>query len=295
MFNNSISKRDIIPYLFLIIPVIIYIIWVIGPMFYTFYLSLTDWDGLTRPTFIGFENYEKLFRDKVFFISLGNNLKWLLTFITVPVALGLGLAMALNEAIPGEKIFKMNFYMPMVLAMVVSGLIWGWMYHPKGGLINYTLVATGLVEKGPGWLSDRDIVLWSILIVATWRQVGYVMVLYLAGLKSINPQLLEAAHVDGASNWHTFWKIVLPLLTPVTIIVLVISVIDSLRAFDLVSVMTRGGPANASSVLANFMYIEAFNNYKMGYGAAIAVILFFLSMAFIFAYLWRVMQDEMEY
>ena len=288
-------RRDIIPYLFLIIPILIYLIWVIGPMFYTFYLSLTNWDGLTTPEFIGFKNYSKLFDDKVFYISLTNNIKWLLAFITVPVVLGLGLAMALNRAIPGEKFFKMSFYMPMVLALVVSGLIWGWMYHPSGGLINGFLQWTGLVEKGPGWLSDRDLVLWSIIIVAVWRQVGYVMVLYLAGLKSINPQLLEAATVDGATGWQVFWRIILPLLTPVTVIVLVISVIDSLRAFDLVSVMTRGGPANASSVLANFMYIESFNNYKMGYGASIAVILFFMSLIFIFIYLWRVMKDELEY
>ncbi|MBL7163600.1 MAG: sugar ABC transporter permease [Anaerolineales bacterium] len=289
------TKRDIIPYLFLIVPVIIYIVWVIAPMIYTFYLSLTNWDGLTTPEFIGFKNYIKLFDDKVFYISLTNNLKWLGAFITVPVILGLGLAMMLNTAIPGEKFFKMTFYMPMVLAMVVSGLIWGWMYHPKGGLVNTFLMSTGLVEKGPGWLSNRDIVLWSIIIVAIWRQVGYVMVLYLAGLKSINPQLLEAATVDGANGWQSFWRIILPLLTPVTVIVLVISVIDSLRAFDLVSVMTRGGPANASSVLANFMYIESFNNYKMGYGAAIAVILFMISLGFIILYLWRVMKDELEY
>lgn len=289
------TKRDKIPYLFLIVPVIIYIVWVIAPMIYTFYLSLTNWDGLTTPDFIGFKNYIKLFDDKVFFISLANNLKWLAAFITIPVILGLGLAMILNVAIPGDKFFKMTFYMPMVLAMVVSGLIWGWMYHPKGGLINTVIMSTGLVEKGPGWLSNRDLVLWSIIIVAIWRQVGYVMVLFLAGLKSINPQLLDAAHVDGASGWQTFWRVILPLLTPVTVIVLVISVIDSLRAFDLVSVMTRGGPANASSVLANFMYIEAFNNYKMGYGASIAVILFMISLGFIILYLWRVMQDELEY
>ncbi|MEE8568557.1 MAG: sugar ABC transporter permease [Anaerolineales bacterium] len=290
----SSKRRNLIPYLFLIVPLIIYLIWIIGPMMYTFYLSLTDWNGLVTPSFIGLENFEKLFRDKVFYLSLTNNLKWLFAFITIPVVLGLGLAMALNEAIPGGKIFKMSFYMPMVLAMVVSGLIWGWLYHPRGGLINFILETTHIVEKGPGWLSDRDIVLWSIIIVAIWRQVGYVMVLYLAGLKSINPQLIEAAHIDGASYWRTFWSVILPLLAPVTTIVMVISVIDSLRAFDLVSIMTRGGPANASSVLANFMYIESFNNYKMGYGAAIAVVMFFLSLAFILIYLWRVMQDEME-
>lgn len=289
------KRRNLVPYLFLLIPVIVYLIWIIGPMMYTFYLSLTDWNGLITPSFIGFENFERLFRDKVFVLSLINNLKWLLAFTTIPVVLGLGLAMVLNQAIPGEKIFKMSFYMPMVLATVVSGLIWGWLYHPRGGLINFILETTHIVDKGPGWLSDRDIVLWSIIIVGIWRQVGYVMVLYLAGLKSINPQLIEAAHMDGAGYWRTFWSVILPLLTPITTIVMVISVIDSLRAFDLVSIMTRGGPANASSVLANFMYIESFNNYKMGYGAAIAVVMFFLSLAFILVYLWRVMRDEMEY
>lgn len=289
------KRRNLVPYLFLLIPVIVYLIWIIGPMMYTFYLSLTDWNGLTTPSFIGLENFERLFRDKVFVLSLINNLKWLLAFTTIPVVLGLGLAMALNQAIPGQKIFKMSFYMPMVLATVVSGLIWGWLYHPRSGLINFILETTHIVDKGPGWLSDRDIVLWSIIIVGIWRQVGYVMVLYLAGLKSISPQLIEAAHMDGAGYWRTFWSVILPLLTPITTIVMVISVIDSLRAFDLVSIMTRGGPANASSVLANFMYIESFNNYKMGYGAAIAVVMLFLSLAFILVYLWRVMRDEMEY
>jgi ABC-type sugar transport system permease subunit len=288
-------RRKILPYLFLAIPIIIYLVWVIGPMFYTFYLSLTNWDGLTSPDFIGFRNYERLFTDKVFFLSLTNNMKWLVSFVTVPVVLGLALAMVLNRAVPGEKFFKMSFYMPMVLAMVVSGLIWGWLYHPRGGLINNILIGLGIVEKGPGWLSDRDLALWSIIIVAIWRQVGYVMVLYLAGLKSINPEFLEAAKMDGANDWQVFLKVLLPLLMPVSVIVLVISVIDSLRAFDLVSVMTRGGPANSSSVLANYMYIQAFNNYRMGYAAAIAVILFLISLVFIFIYLWRVMQDELEY
>lgn len=121
------------------------------------------------------------------------------------------------------------------------------------------------------------------------------MILYLAGLQSIDPGLIDASKVDGCTGWQTFRHVILPLLRPITVTVIVISIIDSLRAFDLVSVMTRGGPHNASSVLANFMYIEAFNNYKMGYGAAISVILFLLSAVFIFIYLWRVLQSEMEY
>ena len=283
------------PYLFLLIPLAIYLLWVIGPMFYTFYLSLTKWDGLTQPIFIGLRNYEKLFQDPVFYTSLKNNLRWIASFITVPVVLGLGLAVALNQSIPGAKFFKASFYSPMVLSLVVCGLIWSWMYHPANGLINSALRAVGLDSLAQGWLSNRDLVMWSIIVVAIWRQVGYVMILYLAGLQSIDPELIDASRVDGCTGFQSFRHIILPLLAPVTVIVVVISIIDSLRAFDLVSVMTRGGPYNSSSVLANFMYIEAFNNYKMGYGASIAVILFLISMVFIFLYLWQVLKDEMEY
>ena len=288
-------RENLVPYAFVIVPLVIYIIWVIGPMFHTFYLSLTNWDGVSTPHYVGFRNYVKLFNDPVFYISLQNNVKWIISFITVPVVAGLALAITLNRAIPGEKFFKASFYAPMVLALVVCGLIWSWMYHPAGGLINSTLRALGLKSLAKGWLSDRRLVLWAIILVAIWRQVGYVMVLYLAGLQSIDPQLIDASKVDGCNAWHTFSKVVFPLLGPVTVIVVVISIIDSLRAFDLVSVMTRGGPYNSSSVLANFMYIEAFNNYKMGYGAAIAVILFLITAVFIGIYLYRVLQTEMEY
>ena len=283
------------PYLFLIVPLIIYLIWVVGPMFYSFYLSMTKWDGLSAPVFIGLRNYQKLFKDPVFFVSLKNNLKWVVSFITIPVAAGLGLAMALNRTIPGEKFFKASFYAPMVLSFVVIGLIWSWMYNPAHGLLNQLLRMLRLDSLAIGWLSEKNVVMWAIIVVATWRQVGYVMVLYLAGLQGVDPGLLDASKVDGCSGWQTFRHVIFPLLAPVTVIVVVISIIDSLRAFDLVSVMTRGGPYNSSSVLANFMYIEAFNNYKMGYGAAISVIQFLISVMFIFIYLWRVLQTEMEY
>ncbi len=283
------------PYLFLILPLVVYLIWVIGPMFYTFFLSLTNWDGISVPDVIGWRNYQRLFRDPIFYTSLVNNLKWVISFITVPVVAGLALAMALNRAIPGARFFKASFYSPLVLSLVVCGLIWSWMYHPANGLINETFRAIGLDSFAHGWLSDKKLVMWAIIGVGVWRQVGYVMVLYLAGLQSVDPGLVDASKVDGCNAWQTFRHVIFPLLGPVTVIVIVISIIDSLRAFDLVSVMTRGGPFNSSSVLANFMYIEAFNNYKMGYAAAISVILFLISVVFIFIYLWRVLQTELEY
>lgn len=291
----KILRSRLTPYLFLIGPLILYLVWVIGPMLYTVYLGFTNWDGVSSPAVIGWRNYQKLFRDPVFYISLTNNLKWMISFITIPVIAGLALALVLNRNIPGAKFFKTSFYSPMVLSLVVCGLIWSWMYHPAKGLINETFRAIDLDMLAKGWLSDRRLVMWAIIAVGVWRQVGYVMVLYLAGLQGIDPTLVDASKVDGCNQWQTIRHVILPLLAPVTVVVVVISIIDSLRAFDLVSVMTRGGPYYSSSVLANFMYIEAFNNYKMGYGAAISVVLFLISAVFIFIYLWRVLQTEMEY
>jgi len=283
------------PYMFLVIPLLLFIFWVIGPMLYTFYLSLTKWDGISAPVFIGFRNYEKLFRDPVFIISLKNNLKWVIAFITVPVASGLGLAVAVNREIPGGRFIKAAIFAPLVFSMVATGLIWAWLYNPAYGLINQILNLIGLEKLAMGWLSDKDLVMWSIIFVAIWRQVGYVMILYLAGLSGVDPTLLDASKVDGCNGWQTFRNVTFPLLSPITIIVVIVSVIDSLRAFDLVSVMTAGGPYNSSSVLAIFMFIESFHNYKMGYGAAIAVILFIITLAFIIFYLTHVLRNELEY
>jgi ABC-type sugar transport system permease subunit len=284
-------KESLVPWGFLIVPLILYLIWVIGPMFYTFYLSLTKWDGLGAPVFIGLKNFGRMLNDDVFWLSLKNNSIWIALFITIPVALGLALAMVLNRDIPWSKGFKVAFYSPMVLSLVVCGLIWGWLYNPTMGLINSVLRSIGLGVLAKGWLSDPDLVLGAVINVAIWRQVGYVMILFLAGLQSVDPFLVEASKIDGANAWQTFLHVIMPQLRPITVVVVVISIIDSLRAFDLVSVMTRGGPFNQSSVLANYMYIQSFNNYKMGYGAAISVILFLISLVFITIYLSRMARD----
>jgi ABC-type sugar transport system permease subunit len=286
------------PWAFLALPLALYLTWVIGPMLYSFYLSATDWDGISlNPRFIGLNNYRQLLNDPVFAVALLNNLKWLLVFTVVPIVAGLGLALLLNTEVPGIRWFKAAFYSPMVLSFVVIGLIWSWLYHPSDGLINSTLIRLGLVtsQTRPSWLADPNLTLFSIVAAACWRQTAYVMLLYLAGLKTIDPALLEAAQMDGASRWQQFRHVVIPLLLPATIIVVVITVIDSLRAFDLVYVMTKGGPGYASTVLALFMYIEALNNYRFGYGAAIAVVQFLISFIFIAIYLSRVLREEVEH
>ena len=290
--RRSVLLYRLTPYFFIAVPLAIYLVWVVGPMLYTFYLSLTDWDGISELRFIAYRNFSRLFRDRVFYKSFTNNIKWIISFITFPVAGGLALAMALNREVPASRFFKAIFFFPMVLSFVVCGLIWSWMYQPDSGIINSLLRFVGLGAVARGWLSDPSLVIWSIIFVAIWRQVGYVMLLYLAGLQSVNPDLVDASKVDGAGSWQSFRHVILPQLAPITVVVVVISIIDSLRAFDLVYVMTKGGPFNSSSVLATFMYNEAFNNYRMGYGASISVILFAISLVFIFIYLIRMLRIE---
>lgn len=286
-------SQKAIPWLFLAAPLALYLAWIIIPTFYTMFLSLTNWDGISTPKLIGFANFERLFtKDRIFIESLLNNLKWLLVFITIPTTLGLSLALVFNSEMRGSRAFKVSFYAPLVLSLTVIGLIWAWAYNPQMGLINSFLRGIG-VENPPGWLGERGLAIWAVIIAAGWRQVGYVMVLYLAGLKNIDPTYLDAARVDGANRWQMFLHVVFPLLAPVTTIVIVISIIDSLRAFDLIAIMTRGG--QSTQVLANFMYMEAFNNYRMGYGAAVAVVLFAISLVFIGFYLSRAVKDELEY
>jgi len=279
---------------FLAVPLIFYTIWVIGPTIYTFYLSLTEWDGLTDPNFIGIQNYLDLFNDSIFYTSLVNNFIWLLIFLLVPVVLGLFLAILLSKKIRWAKGFKAAIYSPMILAPVVIGLIWSWIYHPKAGLLNNTLTYVGLNFLTRGWLSNPETALYAVIGAAVWRHTGYVMLLFLAGLTSIPPTLIEAARIDGATAWQRFRYIILPLLKPATVIVLVITMIQSLRAFDFVNIMTRGGPFNSTNVLANYMYTEAFRNYEMGYGATVAVILFIIMFIFIFFYLRRIREEELS-
>ncbi len=289
--------KRLTPWFFLLIPLTLYIIWVIGPMLFTFYLSLTEWDALSAPQFIGLENYKELLNPTTpkgdrFLASLFNNLIWVAFFITVPVLLGLFLALALNRDVPGAKGFKAAFYSPMVLSLVVCGLIWTWMYQPEG-LINSVLVKIGLMdpENAAGWLTDPNLALGSIIAVAIWRQVGYVMILFLAGLQSVDTSLVEASRIDGCNKVQSFIFVVLPQLAPITVVVVVISIIDSLRAFDLVKIMSISGDPN-TSVLASYMYRVSFRNYQMGSGSAVAVLLFMISLVFILVYLSKIARDE---
>ncbi|MCG8572940.1 MAG: sugar ABC transporter permease [Spirochaetes bacterium] len=291
--KNSKLKNDWwVPYAFLALPLIMYLIWVIIPVFQSFLYSFSKRDSIFIGfDFIGLKNYLRLFSDKTFWIAIKNNFFWLVLFVALPVPLGLFIAMLFDNDYPGNKVFKTLFYIPMTLSFAVIGTIWAWIYHPDFGTINTFLEMIGLSGLKQQWIGDKRIMTFSLIFVGVWRQVPYVMILYLAGLKNVPKELMEVSMVDGANWGQRFRHILLPLLAPATIVSMTISVIDSLRAFDIVYVMTNA-KARAAEVLSTYMYNTAFTYSDYGYGSTIAVIQFIITFCFIIIYLNNVMKSE---
>jgi len=253
------------------------------------WISLHDWDGMGPMTWIGFGNYLELYNDPQFYTSLKNNLIWLVMFMAAP-PLGLAIALLVNQKIRGMRFLKSLFFIPLVLASVTVGVVFTWVYTPEFGLLALIFKAFGAVA--PAVLSDEHFVTFAIVIAALWPQVTFCMVLYLAGLNNLSEELIGAGRVDGARRWNMLWHIVLPQLTQVSFIAIAVTVVGALRSFDMVSVMTRGGPFGSSSVLAYQMFEQSIFSYRFGYGAAIASILFLIMAAFIVWYLSRIIRTE---
>jgi multiple sugar transport system permease protein len=276
---------------FLLLPLAVELFWVFWPAMNSFSLSFTSWNGVGPARPVGLENYERLFADPIFITALRNNVIWAIGFGGLSVIGGLALAVALNRPGRGVGIYRSAIYLPMVISLAVTGLFWRVMYQP-GGPIDVGLGAIGLGDLQQQWLANPDTALYAVLIAAVWRQVGYIMVLYLAGLKGCDPSLEEAAAVDGANAWQRFWKVVMPQLRGVNTVVFAVTVIDSLRTFDIVWAMTRGGPYNTTQLLSTYMFQQGFTLVNLGYGSAIAVVIFVLAIAFIITYLVRQARTE---
>ena len=276
---------------FLLIPLGIELAWVFWPAINSFYISLTKWNGAGAPEFIGLKNFQNLLTDPIFMTALINNVIWVVGFGGLSIVFGLSLAVALNKPRRGVGFYRSAIYLPMVFSLAVTGLFWRLLYQPDGA-VNSVLGAVGLSSLEKQWLADPKTALYAVLIAAVWRQCGYIMVLYLAGLKGVDPTLEEAAAVDGASTWQRFWKIVMPQLRGVNAVVFAVTVIDSLRTFDIVWSMTRGGPYNSTQLLSTYMYQTSFTTVNLGYGSAIAVVIFLLAIVFIITYLARATREE---
>jgi len=278
---------------FLLIPLAVEVGWVFWPAINSFYFSLTRWNGAGAPEFVGLTNFRDLTSDEILRTALKNNVIWAIGFGAFSVALGLALAVTLNRSRRGVGVYRSAIYLPMVFSLAVTGMFWRVLYEPNGA-INSALGALGLGAMERQWLADPDTALYAVLIAAVWRQVGYVMVLYLAGLKGCDPLLDDAAAVDGANAWQRFWHITMPQLRGVNTVVFAVTVIDALRTFDIVWAMTRGGPYNSSQLLSTYMFQQAFTNVNLGYASAIAVVIFTLAIVFIITYLARALRREVD-
>ncbi len=275
----------------LLVPLAIEMFWVFWPAFNSFQLSFTKWNGVGAAQPVGLQNYRALLIDPIFQTAIRNNAIWIIAFGGISVVLGLTLAVALNRPRRGVGVYRSAIYLPMVFSLAVSGLFWRVLYQPDGP-INAALAAIGIDTGQQQWLADPTTALGAILVAAVWRQAGYIMVLYLAGLKGCDPQLEEAAAVDGASRWQRFTHVVMPQLRNVNTVVFAVTVIDSLRTFDIVWAMTRGGPYNSTQLLSTYMYQVGFTLVNLGYGSAIAVVIFVLAIAFIITYLARATRED---
>jgi raffinose/stachyose/melibiose transport system permease protein len=277
----------LLPWAFLAPALIIYIAIVVYPMTYSAYLSFFKWDGVS-PTkeFVAFQNYLSLvLSDQVFWIALRNNAIWLIAALLLPTSIGLGLAVLLNRKFRGSNLLRSVFYFPAILSLAIVGLIWTWIYLPDIGLVNQALGTLGLTALQHNWLADPNLALYAVMAAATWNATGLPMLLFLAGLQTINPEVLEAAEVDGAGPIRRFFSITFPLLRETTLIVLAITAINSLKVYDIIYAMTYGGPANKTQVLSTWMYFLTYNYNSVGQGTAIAVILFLLTLIFAVPYI----------
>ena len=285
------NQRSLAPFLFLAPGIFMFLVYVIIPIFQSINISFYEWDGLGEATYIGFDNYIELIDDEAFYTSLKNNVIWLILYL-LAIPAGLFVALFLNQTVTGIRIYKSLFFFPFVISHVVVGLVFSWFYDPSYGLMNIILMALG-ADAIPV-LADEKYVTYGIIAAGLWPQTAYCMILYLTGLNSVDPEQIEAARLDNARGFKMLWYVILPQLRPATFIALVVTVIGALRSFDLISIMTDGGPWGSSQVLAFYMYEQAFSEYgfRMGYGAAIAVVLFLIMMIYIIGFLWKMYRDE---
>ncbi|MDP7184477.1 MAG: sugar ABC transporter permease [Paracoccaceae bacterium] len=285
------NKMTVTPLMFLLPGVLFFLVYVINPIIQSFNISLYEWDGLGTATYIGLGNYTELFDDRAFEISLWNNLKWLALYL-LAIPAGLLIALFLNQNVVGIRIYKSLFFFPFVISQVVVGLVFSWFYLPREGLLNAVITLFGFEPINV--LGDPTMATYGIIAAGLWPQTAYCMILYLTGLNAVDPEQIEAGRLDGAKGIRMLWHIILPQLRPATFIAFVVTIIGALRSFDLISVMTNGGPFGTTRVLSFYMFEKALSEYgfRMGYGSAIAVVLFLIMLVFIGYFLWSMYREE---
>ncbi|MFF5967233.1 carbohydrate ABC transporter permease [Streptomyces collinus] len=256
-------------------------------------LAFTTWDGIGFDSikWVGLQNFRELFTSNPqFWPAVEHNVIWFVVLILLPTPFGLFLAVQLDKKIRFSRVYQTAFFLPVVMSLAVIGFVWQLIYNPDTGLIN-SIIGANRPGHYIDWIGDPDLNLWAVLIAASWRHAGYMMILYLAGLKSVDPALREASALDGANEWQTFKNVVFPTLRPTNTVVLVVTIIEALRAFDLVFVFNKGaqGTELLSILVTNNIIGES---SRIGYGSAIAVVLLVISLAVIIPYLIATFRKE---
>lgn len=252
----------------------IYIIW---PIIMSFELSMFEWDGISpQKLYVGLKNWKDLIQDSIFWHAFGNNIKFIFLSIIIEMPIAILLAVLLDRGGKKFDVFKSLFYLPMLMSSVAIGVLFKYIYDPSFGLLSGILSFLHLDFLNQDWLGDPKIAFYSVVAVICWQYIPFYMIFFIAALSNIPHELYEAARIDGATQGQYFWKIELPLLSPSIKTACILSLIGSLKYFDLIYVMTEGGPSNATELMATYMYKNAFASFKMGYGSTIASAMFMI-------------------
>ena len=283
------NQRLLIPYIFIAPNVVVFAVFMFLPILLAFYISLNEWTLIGFPTFVGLGNYLDMLEDSEFLRAFYNTGIYTLGTVPTSIALGLVVALGLNRKLPGRTLLRSIFFVPVIISLVAVALIAAWIFNDNYGIINAALSAVGIGDVP--WLSSARWAMTSLIIATLWIRLGFNMVIYLAALQSIPTELYDAARVDGASGWRRFRHITWPLLGPTTFLLVIINFIYSLHVFDLIYVMTGGGPGFSTTVLVQYIYQMAFTEGQMGYASAIGVVLYLLLLIFT-VFQWRVTRQS---
>lgn len=274
MFNrlqNIVNKEAVSGWCFILPAFLGTFLFIILPVFASFAISFLKWDLLEPPKFVGFENYIELFSNPIFYEVLFNTFYYAICVSILGVILPLILAVILDRKIKGSELFKTIYFLPFITPMVVIAIVWEWIFDPYRGVLNWFLMGAKIE-----WLYNPKIAMLALIAVSVWKLIGYNMVLFLAGLSGIDKNLYEASKIDGASEAKNFFYITIPVLSPTIFFVMIITIISSFQVFDLIYLMTKGGPMNSTNVIVYWLYNNAFEFFKVGEASAIAYILFFI-------------------
>lgn len=262
------------PYIYLLPVLIGLLLFTAGPVIASLFLSFTQWNFSDTPHWVGFANYKEVFSSPLFWQVLRQTFFYVVLYVPLSVALALGMAILLNQKFRGVTFFRTVFFLPVVTSMVAAALVWGWLYNADIGLLNYLLSTVGIV--GPRWLEDPKWAMFALTLVAVWKNAGYNMMIFLAGLTNIPSDLHEAATLDGASSWKQFFTVTLPLLSPVLFFVSIVTTISAFQIFEQTYVLTKGGPSNSTLTISYYIWQTAFQFFNMGGASAMAYLLFLI-------------------